>query len=193
MLQLEQVTYTPAPPGPRREGTDSSVHTWISEGGEGGLRRLGAGRLGAGTFMRLDFYAPRLLGARGKKNFFQKIFQKFQKKFSFKKKIFFFQKKFFFQEKDFFFTKTSFFFHKNIFFFYKKTFSKFFFFFQMTVFFQIKTFSNTLIKMLMFSKLFISCLSRRIVRTESAGKGMAIGKIRAVIGWKRIAKRASFV
>ena len=29
-------------------------------------------RLGAGTFMRLDFYAPRLLGARGKKNFFVK-------------------------------------------------------------------------------------------------------------------------
>ena len=63
----------------------------------------------------------------------------------------------------------------------------------MTVFFQIKTFSNTLIKsftlikMLMFSKLFISCLSRRIVRIESAGKGMAIGKIRAVIGWKGIA------
>ena len=69
----------------------------------------------------------------------------------------------------------------------------------MTVFFQIKTFSNTLIKsftlikMLMFSKLFISCLSRRIVRIESAGKGMAIGKTRAVIGWKRIAERASFV
>ena len=48
----------------------------------------------------------------------------------------------------------------------------------MTVFFQIKTFSNTLIKtftlikMLMFSKLFISCLSRRIVRIESAGKGL---------------------
>ena len=78
-------------------------------------------------------------------------------------------------------------------------FQKNFFFFQMTVFFQIKTFSNTLIKsftlikMLMFSKLFISCLSRRIVRIESAGKGMAIGKTRAVIGWKRIAERASFV
>ena len=72
----------------------------------------------------------------------------------------------------------------------------------MTVFFQIKTFlkktffqqnSFTLIKMLIFSKLFISCLSRRIVRIESAGKGMAIGKSRAVIGWKRIAERASFV
>ena len=67
----------------------------------------------------------------------------------------------------------------------------------MTVFFQIKTFlktkifptkSFTLIKMLLFSKLFISCLSRRIVRIESAGKGMAIGKSRAVIGWKRIAE-----
>ena len=67
----------------------------------------------------------------------------------------------------------------------------------MTVFFQIKTFSKknffqqkrfTLLKMLLFSKLFISCLSRRIVRIESAGKGMAIGKSRAVIGWKRIAE-----
>ena len=47
--------------------------------------------------------------------------------------------------------------------------------------------------MLIFSKLFISCLSRRIVRIESAGKGVAIGKSRAVIGWKRIAERASFV
>ena len=26
-------TYTPAPPGPKREGTDPSVHTWISDGG----------------------------------------------------------------------------------------------------------------------------------------------------------------
>ena len=25
--------YTPAPPGPKREGTDPSVHTWISDGG----------------------------------------------------------------------------------------------------------------------------------------------------------------
>ena len=33
---LELVTYTPAPPGPKREGTEPSVHTWISEGGEGG-------------------------------------------------------------------------------------------------------------------------------------------------------------
>ena len=28
---LEHVTYTPAPPGPKREGTETSVHTWISE------------------------------------------------------------------------------------------------------------------------------------------------------------------
>ena len=27
------MTYTPAPPGPKREWTDSSVHTWISKGG----------------------------------------------------------------------------------------------------------------------------------------------------------------
>ena len=33
---LEHVTCTPAPPGPKREGTEPSVHTWISEGGEGG-------------------------------------------------------------------------------------------------------------------------------------------------------------
>ena len=25
--------YTPAPPGPKREGTDPSVNTWISDGG----------------------------------------------------------------------------------------------------------------------------------------------------------------
>ena len=36
MLHLEHVTYTPAPPGPKREGTDPSVHTWISEGGREG-------------------------------------------------------------------------------------------------------------------------------------------------------------
>ena len=30
---LEHVTYTPAPPGPKRQGTEPSVHTWISEGG----------------------------------------------------------------------------------------------------------------------------------------------------------------
>ena len=72
----------------------------------------------------------------------------------------------------------------------------------MTVFFQIKTFlkknffqqnSFTLIKMLIFSNLFISCLSRRIVRIESAGKGVATGKSLAVIDWKRIAERASFL
>ena len=33
VLHLELVTYTPAPPGPKREGTDPSVHTWISDGG----------------------------------------------------------------------------------------------------------------------------------------------------------------
>ena len=128
--------------------------------------------------MRLDFYAPRLLGARGKNFFFKNFSKIFSNKFFFKKKI----KKFF--SKQFFFSKKHFFLQKKLFL------PKKFFFFQMTVFFQIKTFSNTLIKsftlikMLMFSKLFISCLSRRIVRIESAGKGMAIGKIRAVIGWK---------
>ena len=33
MLHLEHVIYTPAPPGPKREGTEPSVHTWILEGG----------------------------------------------------------------------------------------------------------------------------------------------------------------
>ena len=33
MLHLEHVTYTPAPVGPKREETDPSVRTWISEGG----------------------------------------------------------------------------------------------------------------------------------------------------------------
>ena len=32
VLHLEHVAYTPAPPGSKREGTDPSVHTWISEG-----------------------------------------------------------------------------------------------------------------------------------------------------------------
>ena len=32
MLHLEHVAYTPAPPGPKREGTDPSVYTWISDG-----------------------------------------------------------------------------------------------------------------------------------------------------------------
>ena len=36
VLHLEHVTYTPAPPEPKREGTDPSVHTWISEGGREG-------------------------------------------------------------------------------------------------------------------------------------------------------------
>ena len=30
VLHLEHVAYIPAPPGPKREGTDPSVHTWIS-------------------------------------------------------------------------------------------------------------------------------------------------------------------
>ena len=33
VLHLEHVAYTPAPPEPKREGTDPSVHTWILEGG----------------------------------------------------------------------------------------------------------------------------------------------------------------
>ena len=33
VLHLEHATYTPALPEPKREGTDPSVHTWISEGG----------------------------------------------------------------------------------------------------------------------------------------------------------------
>ena len=33
VLHLEHVAYTPAPPGPKREGTDPSVHTWTSDGG----------------------------------------------------------------------------------------------------------------------------------------------------------------
>ena len=37
MLHLDRVTYTPAPPGPKREGTEPSVHTWISEGGKDSL------------------------------------------------------------------------------------------------------------------------------------------------------------
>ena len=32
-LHLEHVTYTPAPSGPKKEGTDPSVHTWISDEG----------------------------------------------------------------------------------------------------------------------------------------------------------------
>ena len=33
MLHLEHVTYTPAPPRSKREGTEPSVHIRISEGG----------------------------------------------------------------------------------------------------------------------------------------------------------------
>ena len=33
VLHLEHIAYTPAPPGPKREGTDPSVHIWISERG----------------------------------------------------------------------------------------------------------------------------------------------------------------
>ena len=33
VLHLEHVTYTPAPPGSNREGTDPSVHTWKSDRG----------------------------------------------------------------------------------------------------------------------------------------------------------------
>ena len=33
VLHLEHVTYTPAPPEPKREGTDLSVHNWMSQGG----------------------------------------------------------------------------------------------------------------------------------------------------------------
>ena len=46
--------------------------------------------------------------------------------------------------------------------------------------------------MLILSKLFIRSLSRKIVKIESTGKEVAIGKSRAVIGWKRIDERASF-
>ena len=98
--------------------------------GRSGAGRLGAadyapGLLGAWTFMRLDFYAPRLLGARGKKFFFQIFQQFFEKKFF--QKNFFFPKKVFFSRKRSFFTKTSFFPKKH--FFLQKTFffPKFFF------------------------------------------------------------------
>ena len=88
------------------------------------------GRLGARTFRRLDFYAPRLLGARGKKNFFQKkIFKLF-----FKKKIFF-QKHKFFSKKKLIFPKKSFFSKKPFFSIKYFFFPNKFFFFQMTVFF----------------------------------------------------------
>ena len=98
----------------------------------GGLRILGADvyvrDVHAPPIMRGDFYAPRLLGARGKK-FFLIL-----------RKIFFFKKKFFFQEKNLFSQKQVFF--QTTFFSTKKRFSSppNFFFFQMTVFFQIKSF-----------------------------------------------------
>ena len=47
--------------------------------------------------------------------------------------------------------------------------------------------------MLLFSEHFIEHLSRGIVRIESVGKGVAIGKRQAVIGRKRIDERLSFV
>ena len=89
-------------------------------------------RLGAGTFMRLDFYAPRLLGARGKKIFFQ-IFQKFFQK------NFFFPKKFFFQEKDLFSQKQVFF-QKSTFFYKKCLSSQIFFFLSNDSLFSNKNF-----------------------------------------------------
>ena len=135
-------------------------------------------RLRPGTSRRLDFYAPRFLGAKGKKKFFQKKIFFFQKKNFFSKQVFFSRKKVFFK-KTFFLQKIRFFSQKNFFLLNDSLFSN-------KNIFQQKSF--TLIKMLLFSKLFIRCLSRRIVRIESAGKGMAIGKSRAVIGWKRIAE-----
>ena len=33
VLHLEHVTFTPTPPGPKREETDPSVQTWKSDGG----------------------------------------------------------------------------------------------------------------------------------------------------------------
>ena len=53
-------------------------------------------RLAAGTFRLLDFYAPRLLGARGKKFFFSKKQVFFQKKVFFSKQHFYYKKTFFF-------------------------------------------------------------------------------------------------
>ena len=128
--------------------------------------------------MRRDFLAPGLFGAwtfrrqRCKIFFSNNSLKIFSKKFFFKKKNFFTKTSFF--KKKGFFPKKHFFLQKNVFL------PKNFFCLSNKNFFQQQSF--TLIKMLMFSKLFISCLSRRIVRIESAGKGMAIGKRRAVIG-----------
>ena len=72
-------------------------------------------RLCDGTFMRLDFYAPRLLGTRGKDFFSKKSWNFFSKKsFFFQEKDFFSQKQVFFQKK-FFFPKKHFFLQKNVF------------------------------------------------------------------------------
>ena len=67
------------------------------------------------TFMHLDFYAPRLLGARGKKKYFlhKSIFCK---KYFFHKKVFF-PKKVFFRRKFSFQTIFLIFNFKNVFFF----------------------------------------------------------------------------
>ena len=127
--------------------------------------RLGAGRLGAADYAP-GLEAPGLLGA-------ETFRRQRQEKIFFPKKVFF--SKTGFLPKKIFFSNDSLFSNKN--------------FFEKKNFFQQTSFA--LIKMLIFSKLFISCLSRRIVRIESAGKGMAIGKSRTVIGWKRIAERAS--
>ena len=90
----------------------------------------------------------------------------------------------------------------NCFCFFFKIKNPFKFFSKMHISFKQKLFSKkkffkqksfTLIKMLIFSKLFIWHLSRGIVKIESAGKVAAIGKKRSVIGWKRIDERASFV
>ena len=69
--------------------------------------------------------------------------------------------------------------------------SKTFFQKKKKTFFEQK--SITLIKTLIFSKLFIWHLSRGIVRIESTGKGVAVEKSRTVIGWKRIDEKALFV
>ena len=70
------------------------------------------------------------------------------------------------------------------------------YFFQMKAFLKKNVFHSKkfyFIEMLIFSKLFILHLSRRIIRRESAALGAAIGKSQAVIGWKTIDDRASFV
>ena len=55
------------------------------------------------------------------------------------------------------------------------------------MFFNQKSFTVLGLKCyIIFSKLFIRHLSRRIDRTNSAEKGVAIGKSQTVINWKRI-------